>query len=164
MNTKTVIGYIIGQMLGAAIACFLLLVWGNKYASIQYGVTIPENPGLANAFIGEMITTGCLILDLYIFIGIKKLRNYTPYTMPLLYSILNLESPISGCSTNPARSFGPAVVSGNFMFYWLYWVAPLAGVLIVTAIFRLPVINKTFHVVAPRISYFHKPKLESSQP
>lgn len=156
MKTTTMIGYIISQMTGAAIGCFLLLVWGHKYASTNYGATMPENSGLVRAFYGEMTTTACLITDLYIFIGIKKLRNYTPYTMPILYSILNLESPISGCSTNPARSFGPALVSGDFAFYWLYWLAPLTGVLIVTAIFRLPFINKAFHVVAPRISFFHQ--------
>jgi aquaporin Z len=37
---------------------------------------------------------------------------------------------ITGGSLNPARSFGPALMTGNFDFHWLYWIAPILGELL----------------------------------
>jgi aquaporin Z len=127
MKTDAMIGYIVGQMLGAALGCWpLLFIWGDQGRSIQYGITLPGSGGVGRAFLSEILATSCLIFYLYIFIGRKKLRNYTPYGIPILYSILNIFFAVpSGDSTNPARSFGPAVISGNFSYYWLYWVAPI---------------------------------------
>jgi aquaporin Z len=41
-----------------------------------------------------------------------------------------LEADISGTSTNPARSIGPAVISGQWLGWWIYWVGPVMGTLI----------------------------------
>jgi aquaporin Z len=38
-----------------------------------------------------------------------------------------LEAPLSGTSTNPARSLGPALVSGEWSGWWAYWAGPLFG-------------------------------------
>ena len=38
-----------------------------------------------------------------------------------------LEAAISGTSTNPARSLGPAVISGQWEGWWIYLIGPLAG-------------------------------------
>jgi aquaporin Z len=39
------------------------------------------------------------------------------------------EAAISGTSTNPARSLGPAIVSGQWQGWWIYWAGPLLGTL-----------------------------------
>ena len=38
--------------------------------------------------------------------------------------------PITGCSINPTRSFGPSVVAGNWDNHWVWWVGPLTGALV----------------------------------
>ena len=35
--------------------------------------------------------------------------------------------PLTGASVNPARTFGPALISGFWEFHWLYWAAPILG-------------------------------------
>jgi aquaporin Z len=110
------------------------------------------------AFISEVFATAALIFYFYLFIGRKKLRNYTPYGIPVLYSILNvLVAANSGDSTNPARSFGPAVINGNFKYYWLYCVAPVIGVLLVTAYFKRSRVRNFYKMDAARISYHNSP-------
>ena len=156
MKTYAMAAYIISQMLGAVAGCLPLLLWHKQGYSVGYGNTTPGSAGLWSAYIGETITTACLITVIFIFVGSKKLRNYTPYTMPFLYSIMVwAETVYSGCSTNPARSFGPAVVSHMFTAYWLYIAAPLSGTLFVTAIFKMFQLHHYYHIKAARISFHH---------
>jgi aquaporin Z len=154
MKLHAMIGYVISQMLGAVAGCLPLLLWGRQGASIHYGNTVPGAAGLWPAFIGEVLTTAALVTLLFVFVSNKKLRNYTPYTMPFLYSFMVwAESPLSGCSTNPARSFGPAVVSGDYTAYWLFWAAPVVGVLLVVGLFRCFKLHHAAPIEAARVSF-----------
>jgi aquaporin NIP len=45
--------------------------------------------------------------------------------------------PISGASMNPARSFGPALISGIWKDHWVYWLAPLVGAGLGAGIYQL---------------------------
>jgi aquaporin Z len=156
MKSYAMAGYIISQLLGAVTGCLPLLLWHNQGSSIGYGKTVPGNAGIPAAFLGEVVTTACLITVIFIFTGSKKLRRFTPYTMPILYGFMVwAETEFSGCSTNPARSFGPAVVSGVYGTYWLYITAPLTGVILVVLIFKWLRLHRYYHIEAARLSYHH---------
>ncbi|MBP1683702.1 MAG: aqpZ, partial [Ignavibacteriaceae bacterium] len=61
----------------------------------------------------------------------RRIRPFTPFMFPFLYAIMvPLEADISGISTNPARSLGPAFISGQWEGWWIYWIGPLAGTLL----------------------------------
>lgn len=136
MQFKNMLGFIAAQMAGAAIGCLPLLFWGKQGQSMNYGATIPNE--LNAAFIGEIWTTFVLIAVILFFTARDKLKNFTPFMMPVIYCVMVfVEAPVSGTSTNPARSFGPAVVSAIWSDYWLYWVAPVIGMLIAVLVFNI---------------------------
>ena len=136
MQFKNLAGFVAAQMAGAALGCLPLLLWGKQGLSMDYGATIPI--GISAAFIGEIWTTFVLIAVILFFTSHERLKNFTPFMMPVIYCIMVfIEAPVSGTSTNPARSFGPAVVSNVWSGYWLYWVAPLIGMLIAVLVFNV---------------------------
>ena len=128
---KRVPGYIIIQLIGASLAClFLLAVFGN----IQHlGATLP-GPGYENwqALLMEIVLTALLVS---VILGTASAAQNVGAIAALgvggYIALAGLWSaPVSGTSMNPARSFGPALVSGDFSSYWVYVVGPLAGALI----------------------------------
>jgi aquaporin Z len=154
MRTHAMIGYILAQMAGAALGCIPLLMWGDLGRSIRYGITLPGSSGTLAAFTGELVTTAVLIIVVFVFVGSRKLREFTPYTMPFLYGFMVwAETIYSGCSTNPARSFGPAFISNFFNHYWIYVAAPLAAAAIVVFAFRLLRLHELLHIKAARLCY-----------
>jgi aquaporin Z len=72
-----------------------------------------------------------MISLLAVFLGFRTIRPFTTAIFPPLYGIMVwAEAPISGTSTNPARSLGPAVISGQWQVWWIYWIGPMAGMLL----------------------------------
>jgi aquaporin Z len=129
LDLRTTIGYIVAQLIGAVLGSTPLLLWGAMGESVAFGATLP-GPGytLSTVLLGEVITTFTMVTLLCVFLGFRKLRPFTPAIFPPLYSIMVwAEAPISGTSTNPARSFGPLVISGQVQGWWIYWIGPAAG-------------------------------------
>jgi aquaporin Z len=155
LSGRDTIGYILAQFVGAIAGSIPLLLWGRMGRSVQFGATTPgAGYTISAALFGEIITTIGLIVGLFTFLGHQKLRYYTPLLFPFLYAIMVwLEGPISGTSTNPARSLGPAVVSSVWSGWWIYFIGPLAGVFIGVAIHRFSWL-KRFEVEIAKIYHF----------
>jgi aquaporin Z len=124
-------GYVVVQLLGAALAClFLDAVFGNIH---HLGATLP-GPGYATwqALLLEVVLTAGLVS---VILGTASAAQNVGAIAALgvagYIALAGLWSaPVSGTSMNPARSFGPALVSGDFSAYWVYVVGPIAGALI----------------------------------
>lgn len=164
LNSWYALGYILAQLAGAAFGALPLLAWGMMGSSVDFGATLPGlEYGVWMALLGEIITTFCLISGLFCFLRLQLLRQFTPLLFPFLYSaMVFLEAPISGTSTNPARSFGPALISGNWQDWWVYWLGPLLGTLLGVAIFRITRLGwlkievaKLYHFGQDRYGVFH---------
>ena len=137
MRTPVALGFVGAQLAGACLGSLPLLAWGALGRSVAFGATLPGD-GYPDGIVllGEVVTTFALIAGLAVFLGFRKLRPFTPALFPFLYAFMVwAEAPISGTSTNPARSLGPAVVSGQWRGWWMYWVGPLIGTLVAIIVF-----------------------------
>ena len=162
IDLRAAAGYIVAQLLGAWLGALPLLAWGSMGRSVLFGATVPgEGYSTAVVLMGEVVTTFGLIATLCVFLGFSHLRRYTPFVIPFLYAIMvPLEAHISGTSTNPARTFGPAVISGRWDGWWIYWIGPMVGTLIAIAvcfsIIRRIEVAKLYHFENDRRRLFHR--------
>ena len=128
---KRVPGYIVIQLAGATLAClFLRLVFGNVE---HLGATLP-GPGYKpwQALLMEIALT---VLLVSVILGTASAAQNVGAIAALgvggYIALAGLwAAPVSGVSMNSARSFGLALVSGDWTDYWVYVVGPITGALI----------------------------------
>jgi aquaporin Z len=131
---RRVPGYVVMQVVGATLACLFLAAVFGKVG--QLGATEP-GPGVHawQAALIEMVLTAGLVST--ILGTASKAQNVGALAAVGVGGYIVLAglwaSPVSGASMNPARSFGPDLVTGNFSNYWVYLAGPLAGGLIAVA-------------------------------
>jgi aquaporin Z len=159
LRRRYTVEYILAQLTGAVIGALPLLIWGSMGRSVDFGATAPgADYGTGWALLGEMITTFTMITGLFFFVRHRQLRAYTPGIFPILYAVMVfLEAPVSGTSTNPARTLGPAVISGIWHGWWVYWLGPLAGAVLAVAVYRFTWLRHVEIEVAKLYHFEHDP-------
>ncbi|KAL5730602.1 hypothetical protein ACHQM5_003403 [Ranunculus cassubicifolius] len=125
----TGIFYWIAQLLGSTVACFLLKFVTNAGSVPTHGVAAGMSS--IGGVVMEIIITFGLVYTVYATAADPKkgsLGTIAPIAIGFIVGANILAAgPFSGGSMNPARSFGPAVASGDFSQNWIYWVGPLIG-------------------------------------
>jgi aquaporin Z len=128
---KRVPGYIAVQLLGATLACvFLLAVFGNVE---HLGATLPGSGYTAwQALLMEIALTGSLVsVILGTASSAQNVGTIGALGVGGYIALAGLwAAPVSGTSMNPVRSFGPALVAGDWTAYWVYLAGPLIGAVI----------------------------------
>ena len=128
--------YIISQFTGAVIASIFLRLLFPSNGTL--GATLPSG-SVWQSFIMELILTFFLMLViLHVAHGSKEQGLFAGLAIG---SVVLLEAmfagPVCGASMNPARSFGPAVISGHTDALWLYQTAPIAGAVLSVIFWKL---------------------------
>ena len=125
---RRVPGYVVVQLLGATLAALLLR--GVIDVSAKYGSNYPAS-GYSDgrAFLMEaLLTLGLVSVILGTASGAQNIGIFGAIGVGGYIALAGLwGSPISGASMNPARTFGPDLVGGEFAGYWVYIVGPLLG-------------------------------------
>lgn len=128
-RSSDVLPYIVAQCVGAVLASFLCGWLLGPVGS--FGATIPALP-LAQSFVVEMGYTGVLG---FVIMGVATDERTPTAVAPFAIGITVfagalVTGPLTGGSFNPARSLGPALASGNWTAHWLYWLAPIVGMVL----------------------------------
>jgi aquaporin Z len=119
----------IGGIVGVGLSALCL---GSSIAvpSVDYAVTVPGLGGPIAAFCAEYFMAALLMLVVLWFSNRPSLARYTSYLVGVLIMFyVFLLAPVSGFSINPARTVGSAVFASVWTAVWLYFIAPVLGMM-----------------------------------
>jgi len=139
ISLPNAVWYIIAQFAGGTIAVLLFKWLLHDYvadASVSYVTTIPGMSGVALAFVLEMLMAFAMLTTVLV-VSNSRLSRYTGvFAGTLVMLFITFEAPYSGMSINPARTFASAFPSGNWTAFWIYLIAPVAGMVSAGYIYR----------------------------
>jgi aquaporin Z len=125
----------LGAVIGVMLAGIFLGVW-LSHPSVNYVVTLPGRYGRWWAFAAEVAMTFVLMSVILRVSNIPKLNRYTGILAGILVATyISVEAPISGMSMNPARTLGSAVFAANWTAIWIYFTAPLLGMMLAAQVY-----------------------------
>jgi aquaporin Z len=139
-----------GATSGVAIASYVLRGAPQSEAA-HYAATVPGVYGNLGAFVAELMISFTLMSTILFVSNHRSLAQFTPYFVGALYATyITFETPLSGMSMNPARTFGPALYATDWHALWIYFVAPTFGMLAGAELFL-----RTRRGVAPYCAKLH---------
>jgi aquaporin Z len=118
-----------GGTLGVVLASMLL---GNAFSDppVSYAATQPGSQGIAAAFVAEFAISAAMMATVLTVAGHARYARFTGWIAGLLVATyISVEAPVSGMSMNPARSFASAAPGMQWQHLWIYFTAPVLGML-----------------------------------
>jgi aquaporin Z len=153
-----------GGVAGAVLAATVLSRWVS-HPSVNYVTTRPGMAGISAAFFGEVVIAFILMSVILRVSNDARLHKLTGLCAgALVATYITIEAPISGMSMNPARTFASAVPAHHWQALWLYFTAPLIGMLSAAEVYvRTPGVQnvicaKLHHENSKRCIFCGKPR------
>jgi aquaporin Z len=158
-----------GGLLGALAAAFALAAWVS-HPAVNYVVTTPGHFGAFVAFIAEIFITFISMTVILYVSNARKFHKLTGLCSGMLVATyITFEAPISGMSMNPARTLASAVPAHYWVALWIYFTAPLIGMLTAAEVYlriagaRSVACAKLHHENDKRCIFCGKPAASSAQ-
>ena len=124
-----IVSQFLGGVIGALAAAAALSAWAS-HPSVNFVVTGPGPAGALAAFVAEIAITFILMTVILHVSNNSKLHKLTGLCAGILVAIyITVEAPVSGMSMNPARTFASAVPAKHWADLWIYFSAPVIGML-----------------------------------
>ncbi len=107
------------------------------HPAVNYVATQPGPAGTGAAFLAEAAISFGLMLAVLTVSNRPAVARWTGVCAGLLVALyITAESPVSGMSMNPARTFGSAFVGSTWSGWWIYFTAPPLGMLVAAEAYR----------------------------
>ena len=131
--------FIAARTFGGTVGVLIVAaLFGSAFtdAPVNYAATMPGSGGPWIAFIAELLISGALMFVILTLSGTARLARFTGYAAGCLVALyITFESPLSGMSMNPARTFGSAVFPQLWDSLWIYFLAPPLGMFAAAAVY-----------------------------
>jgi aquaporin Z len=128
-----------------------------SHQSVNYAATRPGPDGPIVAFAAEILISFILMSVVLAVSNTKRLARWTGiFAGVLVATYITIESPISGMSMNPARTFSSAVGAHLWMSLWIYFVAPPIGMLLAAEVYRR--LNASRTIACAKLHHHHHPR------
>ena len=137
--------FMVAQLGGAVVGALLLLAAIPDAADTNLGAhALGPDVSVGMGFVMEVVVTFVLVFVIFATaVDPGGIGNRAPLAIGLAVLVDHLVAvPITGASMNPARSFGPALVAGEWSYHWIYWVAPLLGGAVAGLVYEFAFINR----------------------
>ena len=124
-------GGVAGVLLVSAVTREML-----SHPAVNYVATLPGPLGVRAAFLAEVLISFLLMIVILLVSNTRTLNRYTGLFAGLLVAAyITFEAPISGMSMNPARTFGSAFWAHTWTALWIYFTAPVIGMLLAAELY-----------------------------
>jgi aquaporin Z len=132
-------GYIAGQFAGGIAGVIVaFLIAGEPVMRVRFAVTQPGSAGVGVAFAAEALISFLMMTTVLSTSNSRRFSRWTPYFAAALVALfITVEARYSGMSMNPARTVASAVAAGQWTAIWVYFTAPVLGMLLAAAFYRL---------------------------
>jgi aquaporin Z len=126
--------YVAAQFIGETLGVLLnSLIWGEAIAheNVRYAATVPGGRGTGVAFVAELVISFLMMMIILNFSNSVRISRFTGVIAgALVVTYITIESPLSGMSMNPARSFASAAPERLWNSLWIYFTAPPLGMML----------------------------------
>ncbi len=139
MHAQDLAGYIVAQMSGASVGAWVgRLIAGPIAYAVHDALNQPgQHASAVMAVVAEFASTFALAFVVFLMVSRKSLMRGTPLAGVFVVAVIVwLDGNFSGASLNPARSFGPALVTGEWREFWVYCLGPCSGAIVAGLLHR----------------------------
>jgi aquaporin Z len=136
LTSNDLIGYWVSQFAGGILAAIALWIISSR-DDVATTATVPGPLGDGSAFIVELVFTAIFVAVILESSASERYGGSALLAIPLTLVAVHLAAiPFSGSSVNPARTFGPDLIGGEWDGIWIYFIAPPLGAVIAVAVYR----------------------------